>query len=339
MATVLALVLLAPTPRASDTLVLKASGSTFVYPIMSRWIAAFARRNPSVEVIYQPLGSGRGVQDALSRAVDFGATDDPMSDQELASLPGMLHVPIALGAVVPVYNVAGVTGLRLSPEVLARIFLGRVARWDDPQIARDNPELRLPPLPICVAHRADSSGTTAIFTKYLSKASAEWRSGPGAGRAVRWPGGTGLRGNEGVAGVVSRGDGWIGYVELGYAIQARLSIAQLRSSDGTYVSPSIATISAAAARAQVPDDFRISLVDVGGATWPMSGFTWALITREQRDPARAKALIDFLWWCTHEGQAMASDLGFAPLPTGLVGRIEGALKTVRAGDNLVQGVR
>ncbi len=331
--------LMAPGARASEPLVINGSGSTFVHPIMSRWVTAFARRNPNVEVWYQPLGSGRGVQDALNRAVDFGATDDPMSDQELAKVPGMLHVPIALGAVVVVYNVAGITDLRLSPEVLAKIFLGTIVRWNDPLIARDNPELRLPAVPIAVAHRADGSGTTAIFTRYLSKLAPEWRAGPGAGRAIQWPSGTGLRGNEGVAGVVSRGNGWIGYVELGYAMQVRMAIARLRTSDGEYVSPSVDTISGAAARAQIPDDFRVSLVDVGGATWPMSGFTWALIPREQRDLDRAKALVEFLWWCTHDGQAIASDLGFAPLPAGLVERVEGALKSVRSGGNAVLGAR
>jgi phosphate transport system substrate-binding protein len=339
VAATVACVALASTARASEMLVLHGSGSTFVHPIMSRWIAAFARRNPNVEVMYQSLGSGRGVQDALAHSVDFGATDDALNDEELASAPGMLHVPIALGGVVVVYNLRGVTALRLSADVVAQIFLGRIARWDDPVIARENPGAHLPAIPIAVAHRADGSGTTAIFTRYLSKVSAEWRSGPGVGRAVQWPVGTGLRGNEGVAGVVSHGEGWIGYVELGYALHTKLATVSLRAADGSYVSPTVATISTAAARAKVPDDFRASLIDVGGGAWPMSGFTWALIPRDQKDVARAKALVEFLWWCTHDGQAMASDLGFAPLPSSLVERIEGELRTVRAGGALVLGVR
>jgi len=313
VAATIACLALASTARATETLVLSGSGSSFVQPVMSRWIAAFARRHPNVEVVYQSLGSGRGVHDALAHAVDFGATDDALSDQELASAPGMLHVPIALGGVVVVYNLSGVTALRLSPDVVAQIFLGRIARWDDPMIACENPGARLPRLPIAVAHRADGSGTTAIFTRYLSKMSAEWRSGPGTGRAVQWPAGTGLRGNEGVAGVVSRGEGWIGYVELGYALHAKLPTVSLRAPDGSYVSPTVETISTAAGRAKIPEDFRASLIDAGGGAWPMSGFTWALIPQDQKDIARAKALVDFLWWCTHDGQAMASDLGFASM--------------------------
>lgn len=335
----LALVVVLTTVSRADTLVLNGSGSTFVQPIMARWAVAFARHNPGVEVMYQSLGSGRGVQDTLHRAVDFGATDDPMSDEELARVPGMLHIPIALGGVVVVFNLQGVSDLRLSPEVVARIFMGQVSRWNDPAIARENPGVRLPSTPIFVAHRSDGSGTTAIFTRYMSMASTEWNSGPGAGRTVQWPAGAGFRGNEGVAGAVSRGDGWVGYVELGYALQTKLATMSLRSPGGSYLSPSVEAITLAAARASIPDDFRASLVDTGGAAWPMSGFTWALIPTHQTDFRRAKALVEFLWLCTHDGQAIAPDLGFAPMPASLVGRVEAALRTVRVGSDVVLGAR
>ena len=326
--------------QASEPVVLTGSGSTFVYPIMSRWVGAVGRRTPRLEVVYEPLGSGRGVRDISRHTVDFGATDVAMTDEELAGAPGILHVPVALGAVVVVYNVQGAPGLRLSPEVLAQIFLGRITRWDDPRIARDNPELSLPRVAIHVAHRADGSGTTAIFSDYLSKVSPDWKSGPGTGKAIQWPVGTGTKGNEGVAGLVSRGEGWIGYVELTYALQGRIGIAQLRNRDGTFVSPSVVTISTAVASRQIPDDFRTSFTDApGAATWPMSGFTWALVYRDQRDTPRARALVDFLWLCTHEGQSMAADLGFAPLPPDLVLRIEGALKSVRFDGSAVVGAR
>ncbi len=340
MSLLLTLVLGPLAARASDPVVLTGSGSTFVYPIMSRWIGAAARRTPRLDVLYEPLGSGRGVMDISKHAVDFGATDGALTDGELAGAPGLLHVPVALGAVVVVYNVPGASGLRLSSEVLAQIFLGRIRRWDDQRITRDNPELTLPQIAIYVAHRADGSGTTAIFTDYLSKVSPDWKSGPGSGRAIHWPVGTGSRGNEGVAGLVSRGDGWIGYVELTYALQGRLGIARLRNRDGQFVSPSVATISAAVAGKQVPDDFRTSFTDApGAAAWPMSGFTWALVYQEHRDALRARALVDFLWLCTHEGQDMAVDLGFAPLPPDLVVRIERALKTIRVDGSPVLGAR
>ena len=204
---------------------------------------------------------------------------------------------------------------------------------------RDNPELKLPAAPIIVAHRADSSGTTAIFTEYLSKVSPEWKSGPGAGRTVQWPTGAAARGNEGVAGLVSRGEGWVGYIELGYAIHARLGIALLQNRQGAFVAPSAATISAALAGIEIPEDFRTtSLIDApGDAAWPITGMTWALIYSEQHEVKRAKALVDPLWWCTHDGQDLASQVGFAPLPSGLVVRVERALRTIRADGNPLLG--
>jgi phosphate transport system substrate-binding protein len=190
--------------------------------------------------------------------------------------------------------------------------------------------VRLPRISIYVAHRSDGSGTTAIFTDYLSKVSPDWRSGPGSGKTIQWPAGAGARGNEGVAGLVSRGEGFIGYVEWTYALQGRIAIAQLPNPDGAFVSPSVPTITAAVAGSRIPDDFRTSLTNTPGVTtWPMSGFTWALVYRDQRDAPRARALVDFLWWCTHEGQASAADLGYAPLPPDLIVRIETALRSIR----------
>ena len=314
---------------------LTGAGSTFVYPLFSKWFAAYNRFHPEVQANYQSIGSGGGVKQFTEKTVDFGASDAFLTDDELQKVPDALNLPVTSGAVVPVVNIPEVTALRLTPETLAAIFLGKVTTWSDPALAVDNPNIKLPNLGIVVAHRSDGSGTTAIFTDYLSKVSPEWKAGPGTSKSINWPAGLGGKGNDGVSGLVRSTPGAIGYVELAYATQNKMTIAALRNHDGAFVLPTLEGVTAAAGQATIPDDFRVSITDAPGKeTWPISGFTWVLLRKDLPDAVKGEAVLRLFWWGLHDGQKMAAGLDFAPLPPTLISRIEKRLQSLT-----VQGKR
>ncbi len=317
-------------PVAATTLT--GAGATFPYPLYSKWFDVYQQKT-GVKINYQSIGSGGGIQQITQRTVDFGASDAPMTDEQLAAAPGpLLHIPTVIGAVVVTYNVPGIgPGLKLTPEALASVFLGEVQKWNDPRIAQSNPGMSLPATDIAVVHRSDGSGTTNIFTDYLSAVSATWKSRVGKGTSVDWPVGLGGKGNEGVTGQVQQTPGAIGYVELAYAVQNKLPVASLQNQAGKFVDPTIesTTAAAAGAAASMPDDLRVSIVNATGAqSYPIAGFTYLLVYREQADAAKGKTLVDFLWWALHDGQAFAKDLLYAPLPTEVVRKAEAKIASI-----------
>jgi len=299
------------------------AGATFPYPLYSKWFYIYYRKT-GVKVNYQSIGSGGGIRQILARTVDFGATDAPMNEEELSKAPAeILHIPMALGAVVISYNLPGLpSGLKLTSEVLAQIFLGEIKKWNDPRIAELNPGLRLPKLHIVVVHRSDGSGTTFNFTYYLAQVSPEWKRRVGYGKAVRWPVGIGGKGNEGVTGYLKQLPGTIGYIELAYAHQNHLPVVALRNKAGKFVLPTLKAISAAA-RTKIPPDTRVLITNTDAPEgYPLSAFTWILVYKEQayggRSLERAKALVDLLWWCVHQGQKYNESLFYARLPENVV---------------------
>lgn len=317
---------LAGTASAADSLLVNGAGATFPFPLYSKWFSEYQKLNPSMHFNYQSIGSGGGIQQITRGTVDFGASDAPMTDEELARAPSLVHVPTVLGAVVVTYN-APVAGLKLTPETLAGIFLGKIARWNDPALAKVNPGVKLPDADIAVVHRSDGSGTTAIFTDYLTKVSPEWKAAVGAGKSVRWPTGLGAKGNEGVTGIVKQTPGAVGYVELAYANQNKLPMAELQNHDGVFVKPSIEGTSAAAAGVELPADFRVSITDARGKTaYPIASFTYLLVPKDLADGAKGKALVEFLWWAVHDGQKYAQPLDYAPLPTAVVEKVSTKIK-------------
>jgi len=323
-----ALLLLAGGATRADGLLVNGAGATFPYPLYSKWFAEYNKLRPELKFNYQSIGSGGGIQQITAGTVDFGATDATMTDEEIARIPDVLHVPTVLGAVVIAYN-APIPSLRLTPELLAGIFLGKVTRWNDPAIAKVNPGAQLPDLAVTVARRSDGSGTTAVFTDYLAKVSPAWKAGVGAGKSVKWPVGLGGKGNEGVTGLVKQVPGSIGYVELAYATQNKLSLAALQNREGAFVTPSLEATSAAAAGVAIPDDFRVSISDAAGkGSWPISAFTYILVRRVQADARKGDALVRFLWWAIHDGQRLAAPLDYAPLPAAVVAKVEKALQGV-----------
>jgi len=314
-------------PAAAQTLI-NGAGATFPYPLYSKWFSEYNKLRPDLRFNYQSIGSGGGIQQITNGTVDFGASDAPMSAEETQKLPDALHIPTVLGAVVVIYSVP-VAGLRLTPAALADIFLGKIQKWNDPALAHINPGVALPATAITVAHRSDGSGTTYIFTDYLAKVSPEWKEKVGAGKSVRWPGGLGGKGNEGVTGLVKQTPGAIGYVELAYANQNKLAMASLQNRDGAFVSPSLEATSAAAAGVPLPGDFKVSLTDAAGkAAWPIASFTYLLVKKNQADPKKGEALVRFLWWATHDGQKLAVPLDYAPLPVAVVAQVEQALRGI-----------
>ncbi len=317
----------AASARAGDLLITGA-GATFPFPLYSRWFSDYNKLHPALKFNYQSIGSGGGIKQITEGTVDFGASDAPMTDAELAKAPGIQHIPTVLGAVVVTYN-APVKDLKLTGETLSRVFLGKIAKWNDPAIARDNPGVRLPDQAIAVVHRSDGSGTTAIFTDYLAKVSPEWKAGPGAGKSVRWPVGLGAKGNEGVTGMVKQTPGAVGYVELAYANQNHLEMASLKNRDGHFVKPSIQSTSEAAAGVRMPADYRVSITDAAGRNaYPIASFTYLLVHRDTRDAAKGAALIQFLSWAVHQGQAAAAPLDYAPLPKKVVEQVTATIKTL-----------
>jgi len=333
LAGILAALAVASLAFASDPLVINGAGATFPYPLYSKWFYEYSNANPGVRFNYQSIGSGGGIKQITEATVDFGASDAPMTEKEMAKLPGpILHLPMAMGAVAVVYNLEGRgSGLRLAPDVLAGIFLGKITRWNDPKIAELNKTVTLPNADIVVAHRSDGSGTTDIFTNYLTAVNTEWRAKVGHGKAVNWPVGIGGKGNEGVAGVVKQTPGAIGYVELAYAKQNGMTVASLRNRDGNFVAPTLEATSAAAAGAAstMPADYRVSIVNAPGKdSYPIAGLTWLLVFKDQRDEAKGKAMVQFLKWAIHDGQKMEAALDYAPLPKPVVEKLEKTLHRI-----------
>ena len=289
-----------------------------------------------MRIDYQSIGSGGGIKQLKEQTVDFGASDAPMKDEDLKSAPGeIVHIPTVLGAVVITYNLAGVNQqLRFSSEVIADIFLGKVTKWNDARIAADNPGVTLPANDITVVTRSDGSGTSAVFTDYLSKISPEWEEKVGAGTSPRWPIGISGKGNEGVTGAIKNTPNTLGYAELVYAVQNKLPVALIKNAGGNFVEPSIDSVTAAAAAsaASTPDDLRVSITNAAGAqAYPISSYTYILIYKDQKDAAKGKAVIDFLWWGIHDGEGFARDLQYAPLPADIVKRAEAKINSITSG--------
>lgn len=310
------------------------AGATFPYPIYSKWFDQYRKSHPQVAINYQSIGSGGGIRQLTNQTVFFGATDGPMTDEQLQAAPGkILHFPTVLGADVPIYNIPNLdTALKFSGPVLADVFLGTITKWNDPAIVALNPDVALPATDITVVHRSDGSGTTYIWVDYLSKVSPAWKSKVGVATSVNWPIGVGGKGNEGVAGLVTQTPGSIGYVELIYALQNRIALGAVQNAAGEFVTASEASVTAAAsgAAAAMPGDFRVSITNAPGAgAYPISSFTWLLLYENPEDKAQSKVMVDFLRWALSDGQAFAADLGYAPLPAEVVTKELAALETVR----------
>jgi phosphate transport system substrate-binding protein len=328
----LALLCLALAVPAFGQTTLNGAGATFPYPMYSKWFNEYHKLHPDVEINYQSIGSGGGIRQVLAQTVDFGASDGPMSDEQLAQAKvKILHIPTVLGAVVPAYNVPGVTGdLRFSPKTIADICLGKITSWNDKAIASDNPGVNLPSSNIIVVHRSDGSGTNYIFTDYLSKVSPEWKSDVGKGTSVKWPVGLGAKGNEGVAGMIRQMEGAFGYVELIYAVQNNIPYGIVRNAAGTWLKGSLDGATAAAASvADMPADFRVSITNAPGKdAYPISSFTWLLIPVQAKDGARGKIIVDFLNWMLDQGETMTESLAYAPLPTNVAAKVRETIKQV-----------
>jgi phosphate transport system substrate-binding protein len=308
---------------ASAQMMINGAGATFPYPIYSKWFDEYAKVDPSVRFNYQSIGSGGGIKQILAQTVDFGATDGPMSDENLGKAPGkILHIPTVAGAVVLTYNLPGNPALKLDADAITGIFLGQIKKWNDPKLAALNSGEKLPDQDIVVVHRSDGSGTTFIFTDYVSKVSGEWKQKVGNNTSVNWPTGIGGKGNEGVSGQVKQTPGAIGYVELIYAIQNKMPYAEVKNSAGQFVKPTAESVTAALAAADIPDDFRFSMTNAPGKeAYPIAGATWLLVYEQQKDAAKGKKLVAFLKWAMGDGEKMAKDLDYAPLPESVQQRV------------------
>jgi phosphate transport system substrate-binding protein len=309
-------------------------GATFPYPIYSKWFSEYNKLHPDVEINYQPQGSGFGIQQIQKQTVFFGATDGPMTPDQLLGAPGkVLHFPTVLGADVPVYNIPGVTAaLKFTGPVLANIFLGKITKWNDPEITKVNPGVTLPNMDVTVAHRSDGSGTTYIWVDYLAKVSPEWKAKVGVATSVNWPVGLGGKGNDGVTSLVKQTPGAIGYVELIYALNNKLSYGAVQNMNGEFIAASVDSVTAAAAEAsaKMPADFRVSITNAPGkGVYPISSFTWILLYENPKDKATAKTMVDFMNWMLVDGQKFASGLGYAPLPAQVVALEKEALKKIK----------
>lgn len=323
-----AAVLLAPAMLGAQ-IAITGAGASFPYPMYSKWFDTYRQAHPDVQINYQSQGSGAGIRQVTEGTVDFGATDGPMTDAQIAEFKtkrrtDVLHFPTVLGAVVPVYNLPGVTtALKFTPAVLAGIFLGTITKWNDAAIAKDNPGVRLPASDIVVVHRSDGSGTTYVWTDYLSKISPAWDQKVGRNSSVNWPVGLGGSQNAGVAGLVKQTEGALGYVELIYALQNKMAYGSVQNSAGKFINADLASVSAAAAAAaaNMPDDFRVSITNPASATaYPIASFTWLLIPAKIADPAKKKVIVDFLKWMLADGQGMTEALAFAKLPQSVIAK-------------------
>jgi len=326
------LAMLAATPAWAQNI--NAAGATFPYPIYSKWFDEYHKMHPNVQINYQSIGSGGGIRQLLDKTVDFGASDGPMTDEQLQQAGfKVLHFPTVLGADVPSYNIPGVTvELKFTPEALAGIFLGKVTKWNDPAIASANPGVKLPADDIVVIHRSDGSGTTYIWTDYLSKVSSEWQSKVGKNTSVNWPVGLGGKGNEGVAGLIKQTPNSLGYIELIYAVQNSISYGTVKNAAGEFVKASLAGVSAAAAGAakSMPEDFRVSITNPPGKdAYPISSFTWLLIPAQIPDPAKKTAIKDFLGWMLTSGQQFCEPLAYAKLPKEVVAKEQKAIALIQ----------
>lgn len=317
---------------ASAQTVLNAGGATFPYPIYSKWFSEYNKLHPEIQINYQSIGSGGGIRQVLAGTLDFGASDGPMTDEQLAQAKSkILHIPTVLGSVVPAYNIPGVSAeLKFSPDVLADIFLGKITTWNDPRIVKLNPGINFPAQTIVVVHRSDGSGTTYIFTDYLSKVSPDWKNTVGKGTSVSWKVGMGGKGNEGVAGYIRNIQGSIGYVELIYALQNKIPYGIVRNAAGNYVKATLESTTAAAASAKMPADFRVSITNAPGKdAYPISSFTWLLIPQPSKDAKKGQVIKEFLQWMSTEGQAMTTQLSYAPLPKTVVDQVAAVVKNLK----------
>lgn len=316
---------------------LTGAGSTFVNPLMSKWSKEYHTLHPEVEINYQSIGSGGGRQQFLARTVAFGASDAPLTDGQIAQAGGaanVVHIPVTQGSVVISYNLPGVPKqVRFSPDTIAGIFLGKIRMWNDPRIAADNPGLSLPAWPVLVVHRSDGSGTTDVFTDYLSKVSADWKAKVGRGTSVQWPTGIGGQGNEGVANQIRNTRGGVGYIELAYAKQNKMPYGAVKNQAGNYVQPDPAYVTnAAASLKNLPSDLRFSITDQAGPwAYPIAGTTWVLLYRNQSNPAQGRLVTNFVEWAITDGQQYANDLDYAVLAKNLVQKSQAALRTVMCG--------
>ena len=312
---------------------LNGAGATFPYPMYSKWFSEYHKLHPDIQINYQSIGSGGGIRQVINGTVDFGASDGPMTDEMLKEAKTkILHLPTVLGADVPAYNIPGVNAeLKFTPDALAGIFLGKITKWNDKALTSVNPGVNLPDRDIIVVHRSDGSGTTYIWTDYLSKISSEWQSQVGKGTSVRWPIGLGGKGNEGVAGSIRQLQGSIGYVELIYAVQNNIPYGSVRNAAGNFVKASLESVTAAAASSpKMPADFRVSITNAPGKdAYPISSFTWLLIPAQSKDAAKGKILADFLNWMVTDGQKMTAALSYAPLPESVVAKEKEAIKQVK----------
>jgi phosphate transport system substrate-binding protein len=310
-----------------DSIRLNGAGATFPYPIYSKWFDEYRKQNPRVAINYQSIGSGGGIKQFSEATVDFGASDGPMNDEQLAAFQRQqnavaLHFPTVLGADVPSYNVPGITEeLNFTPQALAGIYLGKITKWNDPEVVKANPKVKLPAEDIVVTHRSDGSGTTYVWTDYLSKVSEEWKTKVGKGASVNWPVGLGGKGNEGVSGLVKGTPNSIGYLELNYAVQNHLGYGRVQNSSGNLVKAELASVTAAASEAakSMPDDFRVSITNPpGGNAYPISSFTWLLISSKIADAQKRQATTDFLRWMLTQGQDFAEPLSYSRLPREII---------------------
>lgn len=312
---------------------LTGAGATFPNPIYSKWFSEFSASHPGVEINYQSVGSGAGIRQVSEKTVDFGASDGPMTDEQLrAAKSKIIHIPTVLGAVVPIYNIASIkTPLKFAPDVIADIYLGKINKWNDPRIAKDNPGVSLPDHQILPVYRSDGSGTTYIFTDFLSKVSPEFETKIGKATSVKWPLGIGAKGSEGVAGIVRSSPYSFGYVELIYAAQNKIEYGQVRNAAGKWVTASVAGVTAAAANAKaMPADYRASITNAPGAeSYPISSFTWLLIPAKSDDPAKGKVLVEFLNWMLDKGESEAGALDYAPLPKAVADNVRKTIKTIQ----------
>ncbi len=320
--------------KAPETMTLNGAGATFPYPLISKWSSDYNKIKPAIQINYQSVGSGAGIKQITARTVDFGASDAPLTEQEFAAVSGILQIPESIGAVVVAYNLQGVqSGIKLSGDVVADIFLGKITKWNDPRIISLNPGIQFPAKDIVVAHRSDGSGTTFVFTDYLSAVSLDWKSKVGKGKSVNWPTGLGGKGNEGVAGLLNQNPYTIGYIELVYAKIQNISYAYIKNKAGNFIEPTLETTANAAAGA-VPalpagdaSWSSVSIVDApGDNAYPIGSFTYLLVYKDQTDKTKGKALAEFLWWAVHDGQKYSSDLLYVPLPNEVISLNEKTIK-------------
>ncbi|HLJ89674.1 MAG TPA: phosphate ABC transporter substrate-binding protein PstS [Candidatus Angelobacter sp.] len=312
---------------------LNGAGATFPNPIYSKWFSEYHNLHSDVQINYQPQGSGAGIRQLQAKTVDFGASDGPMSDEQLAATSfKVLHIPTVLGAVVPIYNLPGVSeSLRFTPQVLSGIFLGTIKKWNDPAIAKANPGVKFPDADIVVVHRSDGSGTTYIFTDYLSKVNDDWKTKVGKNTSVNWPVGLGGKGSDGVTGLVKQTEGSIGYVELTFALQNKIAFGTVQNAAGEFVKADMETTTAAAASVKdMPADFRVSITNAPGKnSYPISSFTWLLVPVQWSDAGKKKVIVDFLTWMLDKGEAMTVPLDYAPLPKAVSEKVKAAIKQIQ----------